>query len=406
MGMSTKKQTSNSTVSQNTSINQNTTGTRTPVNPGYVTSGIEGLAGKIGQVFSANPTSFVAGLDPLQQQSAQNAANVLGVGNNEGIAPGMNIIKGVAGAGPNVGKAASLLENLGAYKNIYDKDVRDTALTDFDYGSGLTRAENKLALAGDTTFGGSGGAIQTALSEDAINRGRGSLSAQLAADSFNRAAALSGEDAARRQQMSMFNAGQRDTALNRDLAAGGALIQGGLSTDANSRANIGTQADIGSMLRGVEQEKLQSPIQALLAQIGAFGNLPLDLVHGENTTGTLTGTGTMTGTEKSTQKTSGGGLGSLLTAALMALPTGGLSMMVPGAAGATTAGMGAIVSDRRAKTGIKKVGKMDNGLPVYSYRYKSGGPRHIGVMAQEVAKKKPEAVVNLGDLLAVDYGKL
>jgi hypothetical protein len=64
------------------------------------------------------------------------------------------------------------------------------------------------------------------------------------------------------------------------------------------------------------------------------------------------------------------------------------------------------LSDRRAKTDIKKVGKLDNDLPVYSYRYK-GDPRPmIGVMAQDVAKVKPDAVAKLpGGLLAVDYSK-
>lgn len=64
------------------------------------------------------------------------------------------------------------------------------------------------------------------------------------------------------------------------------------------------------------------------------------------------------------------------------------------------------LSDRRAKTDIKKIGTLDNDLPVYRYRYK-GDPRPmIGLMAQDVVKVKPEAVAKLpGGLLAVDYGK-
>lgn len=49
-------------------------------------------------------------------------------------------------------------------------------------------------------------------------------------------------------------------------------------------------------------------------------------------------------------------------------------------------------SDRRLKTGVKKVGKTDDGQNIYSYRYKNGGGMHLGLMAQEVEKKKPEAV--------------
>lgn len=49
-------------------------------------------------------------------------------------------------------------------------------------------------------------------------------------------------------------------------------------------------------------------------------------------------------------------------------------------------------SDRRLKTDIKRVGTLDNGLAVYSYRYVSGGPTQIGVMADEVEQIMPDAV--------------
>ena len=41
------------------------------------------------------------------------------------------------------------------------------------------------------------------------------------------------------------------------------------------------------------------------------------------------------------------------------------------------------------------------------YRYKSGGPMHIGVMADEVLKVTPEAVHTMPDgMMAVDYGAI
>ncbi len=68
-------------------------------------------------------------------------------------------------------------------------------------------------------------------------------------------------------------------------------------------------------------------------------------------------------------------------------------------------GFGLSKSDARLKTDIKRVGKLDNGLAVYQYRFKDGGPIHIGVMAQEVAQVRPEAVHVMPDgFLAVDYG--
>ena len=66
-------------------------------------------------------------------------------------------------------------------------------------------------------------------------------------------------------------------------------------------------------------------------------------------------------------------------------------------------------SDRRMKTDISVVGVLDNGLTVYRYRYKSGGPFELGVMADEVAMVRPEAYVKGGagnGFDAVDYAKL
>lgn len=53
-------------------------------------------------------------------------------------------------------------------------------------------------------------------------------------------------------------------------------------------------------------------------------------------------------------------------------------------------------SDRRLKEDIKQVGKTDDGLPVYTYRFKGDQRVQMGVMAQDVEKEKPEAVFSLG----------
>ncbi len=66
---------------------------------------------------------------------------------------------------------------------------------------------------------------------------------------------------------------------------------------------------------------------------------------------------------------------------------------------------GLTLSDERAKTDKKKIGETDDGIGIYSYRYKGSPKTEIGLMAQEVQKKKPQAVARTGaGLLAVDYG--
>ena len=49
-------------------------------------------------------------------------------------------------------------------------------------------------------------------------------------------------------------------------------------------------------------------------------------------------------------------------------------------------------SDERLKEDIHRVGETDDGLPIYSYRYKGDNKTQIGLIAQDVEKKKPEAV--------------
>ncbi len=66
------------------------------------------------------------------------------------------------------------------------------------------------------------------------------------------------------------------------------------------------------------------------------------------------------------------------------------------------------LSDKNAKKDIKKVGDA-KGMGLYEFRYKGedgSQPKHVGLMAQEVKKKKPEAVMKGSDgLMRVDYGK-
>jgi len=96
----------------------------------------------------------------------------------------------------------------------------------------------------------------------------------------------------------------------------------------------------------------------------------------------------------STSKTSGGLLDKLMSAG-------------------TQLGSAAIMaSDERVKKNKKKIGEMDDGLGVYSYEYKpeldpTGQPQ-VGVMAQEVAEKRPDALgPTLDDgTMTVDYGAL
>lgn len=67
--------------------------------------------------------------------------------------------------------------------------------------------------------------------------------------------------------------------------------------------------------------------------------------------------------------------------------------------------MGGGFSDRRLKENIREVGKTFDGQTIYSYNFKGSPKTEIGLMAQEVEKKHPEAVGLAGGYKTVRYDK-
>lgn len=63
-------------------------------------------------------------------------------------------------------------------------------------------------------------------------------------------------------------------------------------------------------------------------------------------------------------------------------------------------------SDRRLKTDIERIGTEANGLGIYRFRYKAGGPFQVGYMADEVERIAPHAIHEIGGFKAVDYAAI
>ena len=78
------------------------------------------------------------------------------------------------------------------------------------------------------------------------------------------------------------------------------------------------------------------------------------------------------------------------------------------ATGSMLSGLGGLfsLSDARAKHDKEKIGETKDGMGIYSFKYNGTDKTQIGLMAQEVAKRKPQAVRKTASgLMAVDYGK-
>jgi len=64
-------------------------------------------------------------------------------------------------------------------------------------------------------------------------------------------------------------------------------------------------------------------------------------------------------------------------------------------------------SDEKVKENVKRVGKTDDGLPIYTYNLIGSPKTQMGVMAQEVEKKKPKALgPKMNGIMTVDYSKI
>jgi len=417
------------------------TATVTPNNPTWVTEGLGAVGGGLQKLMGMDPKSFVAGPSALQTKSYQDAGN-LSLSPMYGQAG--SIFNDVAGAGANTYDAkgydaqgydatdataqgytaSSLLDGLDRYMSPYTGQVVDAALADYDYGAGQTRATQALDEARSGAFGGSGAAITRALTEGDLARGRAATSAQLRDQAFTRGAGLSATDAGFRNQAlqfgadasnraalanaaarndaarfgadarntaarfgadaqntaGSFNASARDAALARQLSAGNALASLGSTMSADNRANIALTNAIGNDQRAIDQALASAPLSVLQEIAKTYGGLPLNLLSGSTTTGS----GTMSGTTKTYDPW--GTASNVLNAA-------GTAMMA--------------FSDRRLKTDIEKIGEREDGLGVYSFRYLWSPARFIGVMAQEVLKVKPEAVIHTpSGYMAVNYGAL
>lgn len=167
----------------------------------------------------------------------------------------------------------------------------------------------------------------------------------------------------------------------------------------SARATFSNNADIIGRIGLANAAGFAKSIEPITSGIGnIFAGDPLGVggiggLLGGGGGGTVTNTGGLFGSDGFT---GGGGDNT----------SGGLG------SSATTAGLGALfsslfaASDRRIKKDITRVGTTDGGLPVYTFRYKSGGPMQMGVMAQDLEENLPSAVVEVDGVKMVDYGQV
>lgn len=277
----------------------------------------------------------LGGWEAPAQQAVSMAQNAGSAGPSTYQAPTLGPAaqaQGVNVAAAPQAQAQSLLTGLNSYMNPYTNDVVNTTLANYDRQTGAQEAQlmaRKAATGGSDPFGGSRLGVQLGEFTSSNMLNRAMTEAGLRSNAFNTGAALSGQDADRRQGANFFNIGNtqarnlaqagfdwnrsmfntdaqnqfaltqggmddaaarynaqaQEAAYQRALHAAGLTANIGSDMGAQSRADLALTADIGSLQRDIEQARLNAPVTQLMNTGTMYGYIPPVSYVGQNVIG-------------------------------------------------------------------------------------------------------------------------
>jgi len=279
---------------------------------------------------------FVAGLTPTQQAGIQNTSTAAGQAQ-----PYYGAATGLALAGTMPVTPGGLQTS--QYMNPFTEAVAAPTYQALRQQQGQERAQQQAQAIKSGAFGGDRAGLERAN----LARQQNLATAQAIAPIFQQGYGQALQTA--QQQQGVNLAAEQ---ANRAAFQQGAQQIAGLGTGAQQAALQGAQAQIaaGTAEQQTNQADLTARYQQFLQERGYPFQTAQFLANIAMGTGALSGS-----TTTSTQ------------------PAG-------------------FFSDERLKEDIKRVGETDDGLPIYSYRYKGDKKTQIGLIAQDVEKEKPEAV--------------
>jgi len=256
----------------------------TPTNPGWVNYGANTLWDKDYALGNQDPTSYVAGANPLLTQAGIAASQLTGQPDAYQTAEGITSNAFGRPAAQTSGVTAD--GYVSNYLNPYLSNVVDATMADFDANAGQTRAQQQLDLAKSGAFGGSGAALTVGQTEGQLARARATTDSGLRSQAYTDAESNAQQDAARQQQANDLNAQLKQQNRQMILGAAGQLGDLAGAQDETSRQNIATQDAAGTTLQQILQQQAQSPLDLQSWLTSQFSGLPLNLFNGSTETGT------------------------------------------------------------------------------------------------------------------------
>ena len=303
-----------------------------------------------------------------QQQAAQ---QMLGIG-QQGFGQNLSASQQRAALGQQLfGQGLGMAQQqaaLGqqAFNQAAQTSQQQAALSQLQYGQQMGAAQAQQTLAQQLASQGLGTAqAQAGIGQQLFGQG-----AQAAQQLYGMGAGTAAQQAALAQQQyaQQMGAAQQLQGLGQGLYGMGAGVsQGlaGLGTGAQQAALQGGQAQLGA--GQLEQQTRQAENQAYYNQFLQQQGYPYQVAQ---------------------------------FLANVAMGTGALSGSTT-----TTTQPSSFFSDKRLKDDIEPIGKTYDGQDIVRYRYKGEPATRIGLVAQDVEKKHPEAVGLAGGYKTVDYDK-
>lgn len=296
----------------------------------------ESVAGTPFQTYSEDPSKFVAQINPQQMQGINNVNASAGAYKPYFDQAALTFSQGMKSAQPGA-------LNLEQFYNPFQQQVIDATMRQMGQANQQAQSGALGTAISSGAFGGDRAGIAAANLANQQGLAMGSTLAGLNAQNYNQALA-----AAQQQQGVYLGATQADLAR---LTQGGQFYAG-LGQAAQQAGLQGAEAQINAGTLGQQTE--QAGLSALYNQFQQKNAYPFQVSQFLANIGM--GTGALSGSTT------------------------------------TTTQPGSFFSDRRLKEDVQRIGEGDNGLPIYKYRYKGEPDTHIGFMADEVEKVRPEAV--------------
>lgn len=337
-----------------------------------------------------NPaTAAVAGFTPMQNQAmgeTQNVANGTNFNNASGLNNSAasyttNLLNGNY-LNSNPGNAAfSQFANGSMMNNPYESGALDAA------NNAITRAyQTATAPQTSSAFEGAG-RYGSGANANAVSQNQQDLATQLG----NTDAGL--VNSMYQQNMGNMLQGAQGLSSNYNTAAQQQL-QGSYNAPNLVNSINGAATNLYNM-GGNQQALNQAYLNAPWQQLGNFSNL----IQGQYG-------GTTNSSQPYYTNQTAGALGGAASGAAMGSMFGPWGTAIGGIGG----GLLGAFSDRRLKKNIELTDeKLENGLPIYRYRYQWESPlvRRFGVMADEVRRVRPDAVhTHASGFDMVDYNAI